>query len=171
VNGVVHNWAGTRFDLSGLGAPKTEGAQDAVVRVGELFAMRRLGRGVPALRRLLVEVMDLGEGYLSFWAGFAQLEELRNLAQQAADTARGEDRRFLDRFAARMDAFRTTLPDFLEPQEIPIDLAAAEKAGTPPDVIALAREVAAEHGRDEVMFEDIMAAEAAWKRGRRPALH
>lgn len=171
-NGVIRNWFATRFGLGAARAmmPTAETA-DVVVRSDELWAMRRLGGGVPVLRRKLVEAMDFGGGYLMFHADHGDIEELRDLSSDAAGRAGGKDRRLLDRFAARMDAFRTTLREFIEPAEPPVDLAAIEDAGTRPEVIALAREIAAQQGRDEVMFDDLMDAELAYERGRRLLLH
>jgi hypothetical protein len=171
-NGVISHWIATRFNL--VSVPRVAQADvssDPVVQLDELSAMRRLGGAPPTLRRLLAEAGDLGEGYFTFSAGFAHLEELRDLAASAAERARGEDRRLLDRFAARMDAFRTASPDFLEPEESPLDLQAVQEGGVSPKMIALARQIAAERGHDDVMFDDLLDARAAWDRGRRPVLH
>jgi hypothetical protein len=171
-SGVIRNWSGSCFDIGRSRAmqpgPYTV---NAVVRTTEVWAMRRLGGGVPALRRLLVEAVDFHDGYTMFTADHAELEALRDLAHEAATLARGPDRRLLDCFAARVDAFRTTLPDFIEPGAPSIDLAAAEDAGTPPEVIAIARELAAERGREQIEIEDLIDAKAAHQGGRRPMLH
>ncbi len=169
-NGVIHNWAGTRFDLSSVPARGPSGVS-VVVLAHELWSLRCLGEGTPELRALVAVPLDIDEGYVSFAADFADVGELIELCERGADAARGEERRRLDRLGARFDAFRTTLPDFIEPDEPGVDLAALEEAGHSPELIALARMIAAEHGRDIVLFEDVVEAEEAWKRGRRPLLH
>jgi hypothetical protein len=58
------------------------------------------------------------------------------------------------RFAARADAFRTTLPDFLEPPEEPVDLDDVIARGAPETTVGLARDIAAHRGRDDVYVED-----------------
>lgn len=82
-----------------------------------------------------------------------------------------QDPRLLDRLAGRIDALRTTLPEFTQPQDVVLDLSPLENAGYSPELIALVRTIAAEHGRDVVLFEDFVEAEDAWKAGRRPRLH
>ena len=64
-----------------------------------------------------------------------------------------------------------TLPEFVEPWEPELDLAAAQYAGTPPEVIAIARELAAADGRDRLRPEDLAGAQSEYERGRRRVLH
>jgi hypothetical protein len=118
--GLITNWVGTGFDLrTAPGMKRANEYRDIIVPLDELDAMRRLGDGSPALRRLLVEAVDVDERYLVFLAGEDELLLLHESAQLAADRTRGEDRRLLDRFAARMDAFITTLPSFIQGPERP----------------------------------------------------
>jgi hypothetical protein len=118
--GLITNWVGTGFDLrTAPGMKRANEYRDIIVPLDELDAMRRLGDGSPALRRLLVEAVDVDERYLVFLAGEDELSLLLESAQLAADRTRGEDRRLLDRFAARMDAFITTLPSFIQGPDRP----------------------------------------------------
>lgn len=116
--GRVSNWSGTTFDLGSVRPVRmVEESRDVVVPLDELDAMRRLSYTPPLLRRLLVEAIGIGDNYLFFPASQDELIQLREYAQVSADEAKGEDRRLLDRFAARMDAFITMLPEFTEGAE------------------------------------------------------
>ncbi len=60
------------------------------------------------------------------------------------------------------------MPDLVvEGEERPLDLEAARTA----DVIAIAREIAAERGRDAVELEDLVAAHPEWAAGPRAVVH
>jgi hypothetical protein len=121
--GLITNWSGTGFDLqTAPGVKPANEYRDIIVPLDELDAMRRLGDVSRALRRLLVEAVDVDERYLVFLAGEDELTLLRESARLAADRARGDDRRLLDRFAARMDTFITTLPSFMHGSENPSQL-------------------------------------------------
>ncbi len=171
-HGLVYGWRRSRFDLSHAPAPRgREGAAGGAVRVEELDAVRRLDEHGRRTRRILAEAIDVGDGYCVLPAGYAELCELHDVAAAAAERARGRERRLLDRFAARVDALRTTLPEFSELPEEAVDLEQARRAGTPADVIAIAREIAAERGRDDVLIEDLLTAQEAWQDGRRPLVH
>ncbi|HKP63689.1 MAG TPA: hypothetical protein VJV78_43440 [Polyangiales bacterium] len=116
--GSVLNWSGTPFDLGAVRPVQVEEeSRDVVVPLDELDAMRRWCCAPPSLRRLLVEAIGLGDDYLFFPAGEEELIQLREHAQLCADEARGEDRRLLDRFAARMDTHITLLPTQIEEEE------------------------------------------------------
>lgn len=116
--GSVSNWSGTSFDLGSVRPVRmVEESRDVVVPLDELDAMRRICVTSPGLRRLLVEAIGIGDDYLFFPASQDELVQLREYAQVGAEEAKGEDRRLLDRFAARMDAFITMLPEFTEDAE------------------------------------------------------
>jgi hypothetical protein len=116
--GSVSNWSGTSFDLGSVRPVRmVEESRDVVVPLDELDAMRRLSYTPPQLRRLLVEAIGIGDNYLFFPASQDELIQLREYAQVSADESKGEDRRLLDRFAARIDAFITMLPEFTEVAE------------------------------------------------------
>lgn len=116
--GSVSNWFGTSFDLGAVRPVRmVEESRDVVVPLDELDAMRRLSFTPPQLRRLLVEAIGIGDDYLFFPANQDELVQLREYAQVSADDAKGEDRRLLDRFAARIDAFITMLPEFTDAAE------------------------------------------------------
>jgi hypothetical protein len=116
--GSVSNWSGTSFDLGAVRPVRmVEESRDVVVPLDELDAMRRLSSTPQQLRRLLVEAIGIGDNYLFFPASQDELIQLREYAQVIADESKGEDRRLLDRFGARMDAFITMLPEFTEGAE------------------------------------------------------
>jgi hypothetical protein len=118
-SGSITNWSGTRFDLGPARELSLSDAQlDVIVPLDELDAMRRLGGGPRTLRQSLAEAIGIDDGYLFLPAGQAELTQLKQLSELAADEARGDDRRLLDRFAARMDAFITTLASFVEGDEL-----------------------------------------------------
>ncbi|MBW2460221.1 MAG: hypothetical protein JRH11_01160 [Deltaproteobacteria bacterium] len=175
-NGTIRGWRHTLFDL-GSSAPmeRTDGTVEAAVFYEELWAMRRLTLGLiePALRALLVRALAFRDGYVLFEADYDQLEGLADAAAEATGDARGLDRRFLDRFSARMDAFRTTLPLFTQPHPFDVDPGddAADDGSFAPEVVALAEEFAAKSGRGVASSEDLLEAEAAYLEGRRPLLH
>jgi len=182
-NGTIRGWRHTLFDL-GSSAPmeRTDGTVEAAVFYEELWAMRRLSLGLiePALRALLVRALDFRDGYVLFKADYDQLGGLADAAAEAADDARGLDRRFLDRFSARVDAFRATLPLFTEPHPFDVDPFdvdpdddddAADGESFAPEVVTLAEEFAAKSGRGVASSEDLLEAEAAYLEGQRPLLH
>ncbi|NOY91354.1 MAG: hypothetical protein GXP55_09095 [Deltaproteobacteria bacterium] len=174
--GRITSWRRSCFDLSdGVLGAKFEAADeervDAVVPLEELWAMRRLGGGTAQLRRLLVDASNFGEGYALFEASYPELEGLRDLATAVAELTRGADRRRLDRFAARLDAFRTTLPEFLEPSEGPVNLDDAIAGGVPATAIALARDIATRRGHDDVYVEDLLEAESELEQRRKMLLN
>jgi len=116
--GVISNWVGTSFDLgSAPELPHHPEHRDVVVQLDELDSMRRLAGLSPRLRRLLVEAASIGNNYLFFLAGHHELVQLREAAKGAADRNRSAERRLLDRFCARMDAFITTLSSFIGEDE------------------------------------------------------
>ncbi len=178
-NGTVQGWRHTLFDLGSSGPmERTDGMVEVAVFYEELWAMRRLSLGLiePALRALLVRALDFHDGYVLFKADYDQLEGLAEAATEAADEARGLDRRFLDRFSARVDAFRTTLPLFTQPHPFDVNPDvdpddAADDGSFAPEVVALAEEFAAKSGRGVASSEDLLEAEAAYLEGRRPLLH
>jgi hypothetical protein len=121
--GLITGWSGTVYDLRAAPKAESRGERcDVVVPLDELDAARRYCDVPPVLRRLLVEATGVGEDYLFFFAGHEHLLQLRDSARVAADSARGADRRLLDRLAARVDAFMTTLPEFVEGDERPREL-------------------------------------------------
>lgn len=116
-NGLLSGWAKTQFDLGDLRAKGQDEHCDATLQFEELNALRRLAQVPRPLLALLAGTIDIDEGYLVVPTSHDELVALRDIALAAADTARREDRRLLDRFAARVDAFRTTMPEFLEPDD------------------------------------------------------
>lgn len=116
-HGIVSNWSGMECDLGKLRVTPSSEHCEATLQLQEVDALRRLGRVPRPLRALLVGTIDVGEGYLMVLASHDELMGLRDVALAAADIARGADRRLLDRFAARVDAFRTTTADFFEPDD------------------------------------------------------
>ena len=116
--GLIVNWQGTCFDLTD--APELSHHpehRDVVVQLDELDTMRRFGGLSPRLRRLLVEAASIGNNYLFFLAGHHELVQLREAARGAADRHKSGERRLLDRFCARMDAFITTLSSSISDEE------------------------------------------------------
>ncbi len=182
-NGVIRGWESTQFNI-GPSTPMefTGDTIDAVVLVDELWAIRRRPLALlPAMRGLLVEAIDLGGGYVSFRADQDALEELAYTAQAAADDARRDDRRLLDRFTGRVDALRATLPRFSVPTPANPDLMAAAESDLPFEDIAVNREVAAydegddgtfdEATFDEVAFDEAVEADDARRKGKLRVLH
>jgi hypothetical protein len=111
--GQITNWANTEFDLSPATGPEAyEGQSEVLVPLDELNSMRRSGRGSRLLRQLLAEAIRVSDQHCFFLAHDRELLRLKELANIAANVARGEDRRLLDRFGARVDAFVTTLASF-----------------------------------------------------------
>lgn len=111
--GQITNWANTEFDLGPVSGPQAyEGQAEVLVPLDELNAMRRSGRGSRLARQLMAEAIRVSDRHCFFLAHDRELTRLKELATVAANVARGEDRRLLDRFAARMDAFVTTLASF-----------------------------------------------------------
>jgi hypothetical protein len=111
--GHLTNWSGSEFDLGPAREPLAyEGQHEVLVPLDELDAMRRSGRGSRSLRQLMAEAIRVSDRHCFFLAQGRELTRLREFACMAADVARGEDRRLLDRFAARMDAMTTTFASF-----------------------------------------------------------
>lgn len=111
--GQITNWANTEFDLSPATGPQAyEGQTEVLMPLDELNAMRRSGRGSRLLRQLLAEAIRVSDQHCFFLAHDRELLRLKELANIAGNVARGEDRRLLDRFGARIDAFVTTLASF-----------------------------------------------------------
>jgi len=111
--GQITNWANTEFDLSPANSSQTyEGQSEVLVPLDELNAMRRSGRGSRLLRQLLAEAIRVSDQHCFFLAHDRELLRLKELATIAANVARGEDRRLLDRFSSSVDAFVTTLASF-----------------------------------------------------------
>jgi hypothetical protein len=111
--GQINNWAGSEFDLGpALENVAYEGQLEVLVPLEELHIMRRSGRGTRALRQLMAGAIRVSDKHCFFLAHDRELARLKEFAAMASNVARGEDRRLLDRFAARMDAFVTTLASF-----------------------------------------------------------
>lgn len=111
--GQITNWANTEFDLGPASGPQAyEGQAEVLVPLDELHAMRRTGRGSRLLRQLMAEAIRVSDQHCFFLAHDRELMRLKELATVASNVARGDDRRLLDRFAARIDALVTTLASF-----------------------------------------------------------
>lgn len=115
--GHINHWTGTEFDLGPAidlrGAMATESQLDVIVPLDELDAMRRTGRGSRSMRQLMAEAIRISDKHCYVLGGERELGRLKELALVSADVARSEDRRLLDRFAARMDAHVTRLEAFI----------------------------------------------------------
>jgi len=111
--GHLTNWIGSEFDLGPARDPIAyEGQSEVLVPLDELDAMRRSGRGSRSLRQLMAEAIRVSDRHCFFLAETRELNRLKEFAALAADVARGDDRRLLDRFGARMDALVVTLSSF-----------------------------------------------------------
>jgi hypothetical protein len=111
--GQINNWAGTEFDLGP--APEHvayDGQLEVLVPLDELHAMRRTGRGTRTMRQLMAGAIRVSDQQCFFLGHDRDLARLKEFAAIASNVARGEDRRLLDRFAARLDALVTTLASF-----------------------------------------------------------
>lgn len=111
--GQINNWAGTEFDLGpALEHVAYEGQLEVLVPLDELHAMRRSGRGTRSMRQMMAGAIRVSDQHCFFLAHDRELLRLKEYAMVASNVARGEDRRLLDRFAARLDALATTLASF-----------------------------------------------------------
>jgi hypothetical protein len=111
--GQINNWAGTEFDLGPAAEHVAyEGQLEVLVPLDELHAMRRSGRGTRSMRQMMAGAIRVSDQHCFFLAHERELARLKEFATIASNVARGEDRRLLDRFAARMDALATTLSSF-----------------------------------------------------------
>lgn len=112
--GHITNWVGSEFDLGpGQDVHVFDTQRDMVVPLDELDAMRRTGRGSRAMRQRLAEAIRVSDHHCYFLGSEHELARLKEYALVSANVARGEDRRLLDRFAARIDAHITTLASFI----------------------------------------------------------
>jgi hypothetical protein len=111
--GHLTNWSGSEFDLGpAREALAYDGQTEVLVPLDELDAMRRSGRGSRSLRQLMAEAIRVSDRHCFFLAQTRELTRLKEYAAIASDVGRGEDRRLLDRFGARMDALVTTFASF-----------------------------------------------------------
>jgi len=111
--GHLINWSGSEYDLGPARDPLAyEDHTEVLVPLDELDAMRRSGRGSRSLRQLMAEAIRISDRQCFFLAHNRDLTRLKEYAQLAANATRGEDRRLLDRFSARMDALVTTFSAF-----------------------------------------------------------
>jgi hypothetical protein len=111
--GHLTHWSGSEFDLGpARDLHVYEEPCEVLVPLDELDAIRRSGRGSRPLRQLLAEAIRVSDRHCFFLGSDRDLSRLKEYATIAANVARGEDRRLLDRFAARMDALTTTLGSF-----------------------------------------------------------
>lgn len=112
--GHINHWTGTEFDLGpAIDLRAAESQLDVIVPLDELDAMRRTGRGARSMRQLMAEAIRISDKHCYVLGGERELGRLKELALVSADVARSEDRRLLDRFAARMDAHVTRLESFI----------------------------------------------------------
>lgn len=111
--GQLTHWSGSEFDLGPARQPRQyERPCEVLVPLDELDAMRRSGRGSRSLRQLMAEAIRVSDHHCFFLADDRDLLRLKEYGTIAANVGRGDDRRLLDRFAARMDALVTTLESF-----------------------------------------------------------
>jgi hypothetical protein len=112
--GHITNWVGTEFDLGPAQDIHVFDAQrDVVVPLDELDAMRRTGRGSRSMRQRMAEAIRVSEQHCYFLGTEHELLRMKEYALVSANVARAEDRRWLDRFAGRLDAHITTLASFI----------------------------------------------------------
>jgi hypothetical protein len=64
------------------------------------------------MRQLMAGAIRVSDQHCFFLGHERDLARLKEFATIASNVARGEDRRLLDRFAARLDALVTTLASF-----------------------------------------------------------
>lgn len=156
--GVIRGWAGTRFDLSGVAAAGGDDEGDVILPHDEWLAARRRVECAPALRLRLAAILDVDGGFVAFTADYGEMLELVRRSREAADAARGKDRRLLDRFSAFVEGASTHRSGFTDPV---LDLADALELGASEEVFEHARRSARTAGRDVVRESDLVDAQLA----------